>query len=88
MKTETSQGSIQEKVCLALPGEIVADLKRIAAFNDMEFEKLLYSYIVDGLAADARTARRVKFTDKTNEVLRKYHVPPKTVEEIFTHLVE
>lgn len=78
----------EEKVCLTLPEEIVEDLKRIATFNDMEMEKLVYSYIVDGIAADARIARRMEFTDKTNEVLKKFNVPPKSVEDIFTQLVE
>lgn len=88
MKTIPIKETLTEKVCLTLPEETVEDLKRIATFNNMELEKLLYSYIADGLAADRRIAKRVEFTDKTNEVLGKYNVPPKSVEEIFTQLVE
>ena len=88
MKTEIAKGTLQEKVYITLPEELVEDLKRVAAFNNIELEKLVYSYIGDGLAADNRIAKRVEFTAKTNDVLSKYNVPPKTVEEIFPHLVE
>lgn len=88
MRTIPIKDTFAEKVCLTLPEKIVEDLKRIASFNDMELEKLVFSYITDGLAADARIAKRVEFTDKTNDVLSRYNVPPKSVEEIFTQLVE
>lgn len=82
-----TRDTIQETFALKLPGEIIDDLKSIASFNDTDLEKLVYSYIVDGIASDSRSARRMKFTDKANEVLGKNNVPPKTVEDIFNNLL-
>ena len=76
-----------ETLTIELPDEIFKDLNDIAAFHNTKIEKLVYSYIVDGIAGDSRAARRKKFTDRANEVLGKGNVPPKTVEDIFNNMV-
>ena len=86
MKTKLKE-TIQEQVTLTLPREIVDDLNKIASFNETNFEDLVYSYIVDGIASDSRAVNRMKFTDKANEVMGKNNIPPKTVEDIFNNLV-
>ena len=85
MTTKTKE--IQETLTFTLPGEIVEDLNNIASFNDTDLEKLVYSYIVDGIASDSRAAKRMKFTNKANETLGKHNLPSKTVEDIFNNLV-
>ena len=85
MTTKTNE--IQETLTLTLPGEIIEDLNNIASFNDTDLEKLVYSYIVDGIASDSRAAKRMKFTNKANETLGKHNLPSKTVEDIFNNLV-
>lgn len=84
MKTKES---IQAKLTLTLPREVIDDLNKIASFNDTSLEGLVYSYIVDGIAGDSRAVNRMKFTDKANEALGKNNIPPKTVEDIFNNLV-
>ena len=79
--------SLEEKVMLTWPKEIVDDLNRIAAFNGIKVEDLVFSYIVDGIASDSRAVKRMKFTNKANEILAKKNIPPKTVEDIFNNLV-
>ena len=86
MTTKTND-TFRETLTLTLPKEIVKDLNNIASFNDTNLEKLVYSYIVDGIAGDSRAARRIKFTDKANEVFGKNNIPQKTVEDIFNGLV-
>ena len=49
MKT---QNALHEKITLALPREIVDDLNKIVSFNGTDLEKVIYSYIVDGIASD------------------------------------
>ncbi len=88
MKTKTAiNDTILEKVTLVLPKEIVDDLNKIASFNETSREDLVYSYIVDGIAGDSRTVKRMNFTDHVNETLGKNNIPPKTVEDIFNNLV-
>lgn len=85
--TTKTKDTIQETLTLTLPKETVEDLNNIASFNETDLEKLVYSYIVDGIASDSRAAKRKEFTDKANEVLGKNNIPPKTVEDIFNNLV-
>ena len=85
--TTRTQDTLQETLTLRLPGEIIEDLNNIASFNDTDLEKLVFSYIVDGIANDSRAAKRMEFTDKANEVLGKNNVAPKTVEDIFENLL-
>ncbi|GAB4336658.1 MAG: hypothetical protein Kow0089_07210 [Desulfobulbaceae bacterium] len=82
----TTTEKTTETLTVKVPSEIADDLREIARFNETEVEKLLYSYIVEGIAGDARAAKRMRFTDRANEVLGKNN-PPKTVEEIFNNLV-
>ena len=86
MATKTEH-TIREELIFTLPKEIIDDLKHISAFNKTDLEKLVYSYIVDGIASDARAARRKKFTDRANEVWSKNNIPPKSVEDIFDNLI-
>lgn len=86
MKTETANVNLQEKVCINMPGEIVDNLNKIASLNNSEVESVVHSYIVDGIANDSHKAKRMEFTNKINEILSKYNIPPKTIEDIFENL--
>ncbi len=72
----------QAEILLTLPGEVLEDLKKIALFNNSNFEDLIYSYIVDGIANDSRVVKRMEFTDNINETLGNKDIHSKTAEEI------
>ena len=79
--------NISELLTISIPKEIIEDLNCIAEFNDTSVEDVVYSYIVEGLKNDSLVARRMKFTDKANEVLKRNRVPPKSVDDIFNNLL-
>lgn len=54
-------------ILLPLPGEIIRDLKKIAAFNNSELVDLIYSYVVDGLASDSLVVRRMVVTNSAEK---------------------
>lgn len=76
-----------EKLTLTLPSEIIDDLNKIAAFNNTDREKLVYSYIVDGIAGDSLAAKRKEFSDRAKQSWGKHQEPEKSVEDIFNNLL-
>ena len=88
MRTNTyTTNSTGGQVILTLPDGMVADLKRVAAFNNISLYDLIYSYIAEGLEGDSLAINRLKFTDSANKVLEKNNMPPKSFEDIFDTLL-
>ena len=88
MKSKTqSKNRTQAEITLTLPSELLEDLTRIALFNKTKLESTIYSYIVDGLASDSRTVRRMELTGNENKVPEKNNTLPKTVAKIFNDLI-
>ncbi len=53
MKTKVmDESSSQGRLIITMPGEVLADLKKIAATNKIKPGDLAYTYIIDGLATD------------------------------------
>ena len=48
----TAERSSQVEISITLPGEVLADLRKIAARNKKSPGDLAYTYIIDGLAVD------------------------------------
>ena len=86
MATGTDRMST-EKLTLTLPTEIIEDLDKIAAFHKTDREKLLYSYIVDGIASDSLAAKRKEFTDRAKQACAGNKKPAKSIEDIFNNLL-
>lgn len=83
MKTKLSkENKTQTELFLSLPVEVLEDLNKIALFNNNKLENLVYSYIIDGIASDSRTVKRVEFTDGANKLPRNRSFYSKTAEEI------
>ncbi len=88
MKSRTqSKNGTQTEITLTLPSELLEDLTRIALFNKTKLESTIYSYIVDGLASDSCTVRRLELTGNGNKVPGKSNSLPETVEKIFNDLI-
>lgn len=80
--TISKENTTQAEILLTLPTEVLKDLRRIASFNNSGLEDLIYSYIVDGIAGDSRTVRRMEFSDNANKLLGGKSFHSKNAREI------
>lgn len=70
------------EITVNLPMEVIDDLKSIARVNDIDFEKLVISYLEAGAKQDLPMVRRIDFFEHTKKILEKHNVPSEAVEEI------
>jgi hypothetical protein len=68
----------QVGLSLSVPDFLFEDLKKVASFSGMSIEELAYSYIVEGIAGDSRTVKRVEFEQQASENFQKsdFHTKP------------
>lgn len=80
IEPEKNQAHID--ILLPLPGEMIRDLKKIAAFNNSELKDLIYSYVVDGLASDSLIIKRLEVDNAADKNSGYKSIHAKTAREI------
>lgn len=70
-------------ITMRIPVDVLEDLKRVAPVKGMSgYQALIKFYIGQGLRKDLADVMRQDFAERTKDVLQKYKVPPKAIEEI------
>ncbi|MCP4666699.1 MAG: hypothetical protein GY849_10045 [Deltaproteobacteria bacterium] len=70
-------------ITMRIPVDVLEDLKRIAPMKGMSgYQALIKFYIGQGLRKDLADVMRQDFAERTKDVLQKYKVPSKAIEEI------
>jgi hypothetical protein len=72
----------QIEILLSVPSEIGKDLKEIALYTGVTIEHLAYSYIVEGIAGDARIVKRAEFKKHAHKALSGEDFRSKSSREI------
>jgi len=72
----------QIDLLLSVPSDIHSDLKKIASLNGVTLKDLAYSYIIDGIAGDARIVKRAEFEDHARKALSGDDFRSKSSREI------
>lgn len=70
------------KIILSIPRDIGYDLEEIASFTGVTIENLAYSYIIEGIAGDARVQKRAEFKRLVGENLKQGDFHSKSAREI------
>lgn len=80
--TISKENTSQAEILLILPTEVLKDLRKIASLNSSGLDDLIYSYIVDGIAGDSRTVKRMEFSENANKLLGGKSFHSKNAREI------
>ncbi len=80
--TPAKTNEMQSELVVRLPNEVYNDLKEVASFNKSSLEELAQSYIIDGIASDARIVKHMEFRHHIDEALAKDSFHKKSAKEI------
>jgi len=72
----------RSSLSLAIPQELLEDLRKLAEHNATSVEELVFSYIIEGLAGDSQLIKRLKFLDQATENLAEKGLMEKSPREI------
>ena len=72
-------------VSIKMPLDVTRDLEAVAeAQNVSSIEALIQMYIGQGLRKDIKELRRKNSAEQAKQILGKYNVDPKIIEEVVT----
>ncbi len=72
-------------ISLKIPVDVVDDLEKVSQTKDMSsVETLIQFYIGQGLRKDLAELRRKDSAKQAKQILGKYNIDPKIIEEVMT----
>ena len=70
-------------ISLRMPGDVLADLRRVAKAKGMSgYQALIKFYVGQGLRKDLAELRREDAAEKARDILEKHKVDPKVIQEV------